>query len=205
MTLPDAPSAERLLECMAEVHNLTRLQRAGWVMAGVNNPESVSDHCFEAAAWAYFLSEQVAEPVDLGKVLAMLVFHELGEARLTDLPRRSGPYVKGFKGPAERAIVGDLLDGVSKTLEPLLEEFHKRETLEARVAEAAEELQIVFAALMYAKENNGDMTEYRTDVAKYDDLGIDAAGAVARVIEERLGEYLGDRPHWSLGYRRSSK
>lgn len=204
MTLPDTKQAERLLECMAEVHNLTRLQRAGWVMAGVNNPESVSDHCFEAAAWAFFLAEQLDDPVDVGKVLAMLVFHELGEARLTDLPRRSGPYVKGFKGPAEAAIIDDILDGVSAGLAPLLKEFHERQTLEARLAEAAEELQIVFAALMYAKENNGDMTEYRTDAAKYDDLGVEMAGAVASVIEERLGEYLGDRVHWSLGYRRSS-
>lgn len=193
---------ERLLECMAELHNLTRLRRAGWVMAGVSDPESVSDHCFEAAMWAVLLAHSAKINVDVGKVVTMLLFHEIGEARLTDLPRRAAPYVKGAKGQAERAIASDLLDGLSQEIEPLLEEFHERQTPEAKLAEAAEELQIIFAALMYSKECNGDMTEYRDDVAKYPDYGIEAAAAVARRIGNRLDEYLGGRPYWSIGYRK---
>ncbi|GAB4105289.1 HD family hydrolase [Micromonospora taraxaci] len=195
---------ERMLESMAEMHTLTRLPRIGWVMAGVPDPESVSDHCYETAVIAYLLAQQIDEPVDMGKVLAMALFHETGEVRLTDLPRRSSPYVKNFKREAERQAVKDVLGGVAESVLPLLDEMHALETIEARLVEAAEELQIIAAAMYYAKENRGDMSEYRRDVDKYDPLGITPAAAVAEVIKRRLGDYLGNKPYWELGYSQRS-
>ncbi len=190
----------RIVDLMSEIHNLTRLPRTGWIMAGVNNAESVSDHCYEAAVISFILAEHLDIEVDHGRVIEMLLFHELGESRLTDLPRRGGKYIKAAKSDAERAIANDLLWGVSDRITGLLEEFHARETPEAQLAEASEELQIIFAALMYAKDRNGDMTEYVNDAAAYEDFGIGLAGAVADVIESKLGEYVGNRPYWSLGY-----
>jgi putative hydrolase of HD superfamily len=197
--------AERVLECMAEIHTLTKLPRIGWIMAGVPDPESVSDHCFETAIIAYILAQQIDQPVDLGKVLSMALFHEVGEVRLTDLPRRSGPYVKAFKRDAERAASEDILRDAAESVLPLLEEMHELRTLEARLVEAAEELQIIAAAMYYAKENRGDISEYRRDAARYDDLGIEPARLVADVIVRRLGEYLGDHPYWELGYSRKQQ
>lgn len=199
-----APSAERVLECMAELHNLVRMPRTGWIMAGVSDPESVGDHCFEASLIAYILARHVEVPIDLGRVLTMLLFHEAGESRLTDMPRRAAPYIKAGKDAAEEGITKDVLAGVADEIWEVLEEFHARETPEARIAEAAEELQIIFASLMYAKEGNGDMSEYRQDVAGYKSYGVGLAADVARVIERRLGEYLGDKPYWELGYRRDA-
>src|ERR1035441_8111664 len=196
--------ADRVLECMAELHSLTRLPRSGWVMAGVPEPESVSDHCFETAIIAYILAQQLDTPVDMGRVLAMALFHEVGEVRLTDLPRRSGPYVKEFKRKAESAAAADIVGGVAESVLPLLEEMHNLETVEARLVEAAEELQIIAASMYYAKENRGDMSGYTRDVARYDSLGIEPAKLVADVIAKRLGEYLGEHPYWELGYSRNS-
>lgn len=195
--------AERVLDCMAELHTLTRLPRIGWILAGVPEPESVADHCFETAIIAYVLAQQLDEPVDLGKVLSMALFHEVGEVRITDLPRRSSPYVKKFKRAAEHEAAKDILDGVAESVLPLLDEMHALETVEARLVEAAEELQIIAAAMYYAKENRGDMSEYRRDVAKYDALGVEPAKLVSEVVERRLGEYLGSKPYWELGYRRA--
>jgi putative hydrolase of HD superfamily len=132
----------------------------------------------------------------------MALFHEVGEVRLTDLPRRSDPYVKAFKRDAERAAAEDVLCNVAEGVLPLLEEMHEQRTLEACLVEAAEELQIIAAAMYYAKENRGDISEYRQDAARYDALGIEPARQVADVITRRLSEYLGDRPYWELGYSR---
>jgi putative hydrolase of HD superfamily len=173
-------------------------------MAGVPEPESVSDHCFETAIIAYVLAQQLDEPVDMGKVLAMALFHEVGEVRLTDLPRRSGPYVKAFKHAAEEEASRDILHGVAEGVLPLLKEMHELRTVEARLVEAAEELQIITAAMHYAKEGRGDISEYRRDAEKYDALGIESAKAVAEVVKRRLGEYLGDKPYWELGYSRNA-
>lgn len=133
----------------------------------------------------------------------MLLFHELGETRLTDLPRRAAPYVKGFKREAERAIADDVIDGVSRLVPGLLAEFEAGQTIEARIAESAEELQILFAALMYARDGNGDMSEYLKDVDSYDDLGVPYIGEVSALIGQRLAGYLNGKPHWSIGYSRA--
>jgi putative hydrolase of HD superfamily len=173
-------------------------------MAGVQDPESVGDHCFEASLIAYILARHVDVAIDLGRVLTMLLFHEVGEVRLTDMPRRAAPYIKAGKNAAEVGIAKDVLAGVADEIADILAEFHARETPEARLAEAAEELQIIFASLMYAKESVGDMSEYRQDVAAYKDYGVSMAGDIARVIEGRLGAYLGAKPYWELGYRRDA-
>jgi putative hydrolase of HD superfamily len=110
--------------------------------------------------------------------------------------------VKAFKHDAERAASKDILHGVAEAVIPLLEEMHDLKTPEARLVEAAEELQIITAAMYYAKEQNGDISEYRADAARYDDLDVEPARQVADVVTRRLNEYLGDRPYWELGYSR---
>ena len=126
-------SAERLLESFMELHTLTKLRRAGWILAGV--PESVADHCFEAALFAVLLSKQMDEDIDIGRVVVMLLFHEVAEARITDLPRRSAPYVGKAKKTAESAATLDILHGVGTDLIELLDEMHEKRTPRSCVRE----------------------------------------------------------------------
>jgi len=192
--------AERILECFMELHALTKLRRTGWILAGVPEAESVADHCFEAAVFAVILSKHLDAKVDIGKVVLMLLFHEVAEARITDLPRRSKDYIGAAKKSGEADAALDILHGVAEDIVGLLDEMHEKETIEARLAEAAEELQIIFRAMVYAKECRGDMSEYRRDVEQYDELGIPPARKVADVIGEKLTKYLAGKPYWELGY-----
>jgi putative hydrolase of HD superfamily len=86
-----------------------------------------------------------------------------------------------------------------------LAEFEEKTSMEARLVEAAEELQIIFRSLIYAKENNGDMSEYRRDVAKYYSEGFDVAQDVADIIKEKLEHYLGRKEYWEIGYKQREK
>ncbi|WP_084618990.1 HD domain-containing protein [Thalassobaculum salexigens] len=190
----------QVLTLFMELNSLTKIRRAGWVLMGVSDAETISDHCYETALFAVVLSQFWEEPVDLRKVLIMALFHELGEVRLMDLPRRAGRYVKTAKKAAEHEIMMDVLDGLSPEIPLLLEEMEKKETPEARLCEAAEELQIIFKALVYAKENRGDCTEYREDVKNYNSLGIQPAHELAKLIGEKLEGYLGSKPYWPIGY-----
>jgi putative hydrolase of HD superfamily len=194
--------AERLLDTLMEITSLSRIRRAGWIMAGVTEPETVSDHCFETAILAVLLSKHIDAKLDMRKVLLMALFHEIGEVRLTDLPRRASAYVKAFKRKAEHEAAIDVLDGIDDEILTLLKEAEEKQTPEAKLFEAAEELQIIFKSLVYAKENRGDMTEYRRDVAKYDPEGFDIADQVRNNIAEKLEHYLGGREAWEIGYRR---
>ena len=183
-----SPDPERILELFMEINALTKIKRAGWILAGVSDPETVADHCFETAMFAYILSKYLNQEVDLKKVLLMALFHEIGEVRLTDLPRRSAKYLKGAKKPAEHRAMLDVLNGFADDIPALIEEMEQKESIEARLCEAAEELQIIFKALVYAKENRGDTSEYRQDVSQYDSLGIPIAQDIAELIRDKLDE-----------------
>lgn len=195
---------ERLLEVFTELSYLTRIRRTGWILAGVQDPETIADHCYETAIIAYFLSKQIDIKVDMGKILTMALFHEVGEVRLGDFPRRAKKYVKKFKKDAEKAIMNDVLGDIEKELFPILHEFEECKTVEARLVEAAEELQIIFKALVYAKENRGDISEYRNDVERYDAQGFEIAQKIADVIKLKLGKYLGDKEYWEIGYNENN-
>lgn len=192
---------EKLLEIFTELSYLTRIKRAGWIFAGVTEPESIADHCYETAIFAYFISKYVDEKIDMGKVLTMALFHELGEVRIGDFARRAQKYVKKFKKNAEKEVINDVLKEDAHELNIILEEFEECETVEAKLVEAAEELQIIFKALIYAKENRGDISEYRKDVEKYDAKGFEIAQQIADVIKSKLGKYLGDKEFWEIGYK----
>jgi 5'-deoxynucleotidase YfbR-like HD superfamily hydrolase len=102
----EAPAdAERIVECVAELHALTNLPRIGWVLAGVQDPERVAAHCWETAVIAYILARHLSEPVDIAKVLTMALFHEVGEVQLSDLPRRAARYLGQTKDRAVSEIV----------------------------------------------------------------------------------------------------
>jgi putative hydrolase of HD superfamily len=191
----------RVLECLAELHYLTRLPRTGWVLAGVARPESIADHCFETAIIASVLASHPGQDADLGRVLAMALFHDAAEVRLGDRPRRSAPYTGDLAG-AEEECSRDLLDGMPGDIPGLPGEFAGARTPEARIVRAAHELQISAAALYYAREQQGDLAEYVRDAERYDPLGIEPAAALARAVRARLAGYAGDRPYWALGYRR---
>jgi putative hydrolase of HD superfamily len=193
-------NVDRILEAFVELSSLTRMKRTGWILAGVSEPESIADHCYETALFAYILSNYIDEEVDYKKLFVMSLFHETGEARLVDLPRRSKKYVKKYKKNAENEATVDIIGDIAPEILEHLEEFEECESLEARLVEAAEELQIIFKALIYAKENNGDISEYRQDVEKYDSLGIEAAQSVADEIKKKLLKYLGKKEYWSIGY-----
>ncbi|BBO89862.1 HD domain-containing protein [Desulfosarcina ovata] len=198
-------NAERVLECFMELHTLTKLRRTGWLLVGVPEAESVSDHCYEAALFAFILSKQLNVKVDIGRVVLMLLFHEVAEARITDLPRRSKDYIGKAKKHGETEAAKDILFDVADDVIELLDEMHAKETPEAKLAEAAEELQIIFRALVYAKECRGDMSEYRRDVQNYDDFGIPAARQIADLIGKKLDEYLAGKPYWEIGYSKRPK
>jgi len=196
---------KRVLESFLELSAQTKLPRTGWVLAGVADPESTADHCYETALFAYILSKYIKEKIDLSKVLLMALFHEAGEARLADLPRRSKDYIGKAKRQAEREAALDILDGVASELVNLQDELHSLATTEARLVEAAEELQIIFKALVYAKEGRGDMSEYRNDVEKYDSQGFECAAQIAQLIKDKLNEYLSGKNYWEIGYRHRKK
>ncbi|HIE27110.1 TPA: HD domain-containing protein [Candidatus Poribacteria bacterium] len=177
---------EKILSTLLELDALTRLPRMGWFFVGIPDPERVSDHCYQTAVIAYFLAQSLDDSVDMGKILTMALFHESGEVRVTDLPRRAKKYIGKSKRQAEEGVIADVIGPVAPSLIEILDEFHRCESLEARIVEAAEEFQIILKAFAYARLNQGQLTEYLSDVERYDDQEIPLARKLCDLLQERM-------------------
>ena len=127
---------ERLARLLFEARSLKRLPRSGYQFLGTGR-ESVAEHSFATAFIAYVLGQMVPE-VDGHKLIAMSLVHDLAEARIGDLN-----YVQKFYVQAdEEAAIADMAAGLpfGENLKILMDEFNRGESLEARLAQDADQL-----------------------------------------------------------------
>jgi putative hydrolase of HD superfamily len=86
-------SMEDISQFIYELGMLRRIRREGWRLAGVE-PESVAAHSLRAAQIGYLLAcmEGHTHP---DEVVAMIVFHDIGECRIGDIHKMANRYVNG--------------------------------------------------------------------------------------------------------------
>ena len=134
---------ERQLAFMMACEPLkTVLRRSPVLKAG--RKENSAEHSWHVALMAWFLAEHADEPVDVGKVIVMMLVHDLGEVDAGDV----FVYDKALRDAhhaAERAGVERLAtllpDDQGGAMLELWEEFEAGETSEARYARALDRLQ----------------------------------------------------------------
>lgn len=159
--------ANTVLEFVQTVGTLKHIPRSGWQIRGIANPESVADHCFRMSLLAMLLADLlVARGVELdaNRVLRMATLHELAESRIGDIPYPALRYIDAAtKHAAEHAAVADLLAGfgpVGERYQALWLEFEARDTLEARLVNAADKLEMMIQAGEYERAGWRGLDEF---------------------------------------------
>ncbi|AMQ18354.1 HD domain-containing protein [Thermococcus peptonophilus] len=152
-----------MLGLFVELGNLKKLKRTGWVLRGVSNPESIADHSFRTALITLFLADELKRrgvEINPDKALRIALIHDIGEARITDIPQPALKYVD--KSEAERKAVEDLL----KT-SPLPEEYYQLwleyeegSTPEGRLVRFADKLEMLIQALEYESAGASGLDEF---------------------------------------------
>jgi hypothetical protein len=92
------PDVEGLTNFLYEMGLLKRYKRTGWLIAGVDNPESIAEHSFRTAIIGYVLA--VMEGADPAKTAALCLFHDTQETRIGDVPSVGKGYVVTAPNPA---------------------------------------------------------------------------------------------------------
>lgn len=129
--------------------------RTGRTAAG--RRESAAEHSWRLCLMAVTL-EGALEGIDAGRLLRLLVVHDLAEAVGGDVP---APEQAGDKRPEERADLVDLLaplpEAVSARLLALWDEYAAAATPEARLAKGLDRLETL---LQHVEGANGPEFDY---------------------------------------------
>lgn len=127
---------DRIAEFLFEAMFLKRVQRTGYQFLGPGK-ESVAEHTFGIMCIAWTLAQMTPE-ADNGRLLTMCLFHDLPEARMGDLNAVQKQYVAANEKLAVEHMASGLPFGPD--IQELIDEFNARETLEARLANDADQL-----------------------------------------------------------------
>ena len=166
---PEHPRLAQQLRFICEVDRLKTILRRTLLM-DESRLENTAEHSWHLALMAIVLQEHANEPVDLGKVLRMILIHDIVEIDAGDTYAYD---VEGNVGKAEREqaaadrLFGLLPDDQTDEIRALWDEFEERQTPEARFANALDRFQPM-------------VHNYRTRGRTWQEHGVDRGQVVAR-------------------------
>ncbi len=168
-------TATTIVDFALQADRLDMLPRTGWQMRGVARPETVAAHCFGTALWTMLLADETPG-VDADKALRMALLHELGETKLSDIPKIAESYLPpGAKDDAERRIAAELLEPLGArgaACLALVVEFQAGATVEAKLVRAADKLHMMMKALRYELDGNRGVAEFWSYEPNFPDYGL---------------------------------
>ncbi len=169
---------------VAEIDKLKNVLRQT-MLAGPGRRENSAEHSWHLAMMAVILGEHAPSGTDIGRVIAMVLVHDLVEIDAGDLFLYADDAQQARQEEAERAaadrIFALLPPDQAASLHALWDEFEERQTREARFARGLDRLQPMLANL---EAGGGTWLEHG--------ITADRVLAKVRLIEEgseSLGRY----------------
>ncbi|OZG72278.1 hydrolase [Hahella sp. CCB-MM4] len=153
------------LEFLREIDQLKGIIRQT-LLIDKSRKENSAEHSWHLAMYAMILSEYANEPVNVGRVIQMLLIHDIVEVDAGDVPLH-GNGDKSEQEQREKAaadrLFGLLPDQQGKNLRTLWDEFEEATTPDARFAKALDRLQPVLHNLA---TDGGTWETFNVDEAK---------------------------------------
>jgi len=137
------PAQRQRLDFLLAAHDLTAVVRVNRLLDG-SRCETSAEHSWHLALAALALAPDVAPGVDLGRVLAMLIVHDLPEVYAGDVPiydEQARLAIVAAEEEAAGRLFGKLPGEQGANLLALWHEFEAAATDEARFARAVDRLQ----------------------------------------------------------------
>ena len=130
---------QKLIETLAIAESLKDATRHCYTSGG--RRESVAEHSWRITLMAYLVSDEFPE-ANLEKLMKMCLIHDLGEAFTGDVPT----FEKTVKDEEKEAALLDewvrqLPEPFAKEMQELYREMEERQTLEARIYKALDNLE----------------------------------------------------------------
>jgi len=176
---------ESVVDLLLEVQALDRVPRLGYLLRGVSDAESISEHSWQVALLCWIIAAE--EPaVDAGKALEMALIHDLAELRLGDLPRTAAHYLPpDAKKTAETAAAREILAPLGERPLLLFAEYEQGSSPEARLVKACDKLQLMLKVSVYESWGAGGLGEFWANSDNFPDGGFTAIRDIFDQLRQR--------------------
>jgi putative hydrolase of HD superfamily len=185
---PDASFEARIICFFESIHPLDRVPRAGWLLRGVPDPESVAAHSHSLALLTLFFVDQYPGRFDRDKTLTLALVHDLPEAFLMDIPMPvSDRHLGDAKKRAEESLFAALFSGFAPRYLEYFRELEARESPEARLVAGLDKAQMMLKVICYEKTRWGNLEEFWQNPANFRDYGLREVSAFFDAICNHAG------------------
>jgi putative hydrolases of HD superfamily len=156
-----------LLTLLRHGNQLKRTPRSGWAVRGVVQGESVAAHTFGMAYTALILAPYVDPTLDVGRLLAMCLLHDLPEGMTTDIPAPAWKLLpRELKTQVEDGVMRQIIgEGAqAEALWELWREMDEGTTAVSRLVHDADKIDMYIQALIYEQQTgNQHLGEFWTE------------------------------------------
>lgn len=180
-------SALPVIEFYKNIFKLKSLYRQGWLHKGVSTEvcESVAEHTFAMALTALQIFKVYNPPLQLSKVLVMILIHDAGEIFAGDFTPKDfvseeEKYSAELRGLQK--LFGNVKTGIDYIA--VWKEFEENSTAEAKFVRQLDKLEMALQANIYERTENIDLKEFfnSADEAIYDEIFRDI---FSKLLKER--------------------
>ena len=145
-------------EALIEALRLKDVVRAGWVRAGVQNPESVAAHSWGMALLA---TQLCPEDVNLCRVLELCILHDLAEVRVGDITPHDNV------SPEEKhRLESEAKENMGVDAAAAFSEYEAQQTPESRFVRYLDKLDMSLQAEIYESQDL-NLSEFKQEAGDW--------------------------------------
>ncbi len=145
-------------EALLEALGLKDVTRAGWIRAGVANPESVAAHSWGMALLA---TQLCPDELDLQRVLELCILHDIAEVRVGDITPHDNIHPDEKHRLETQAIHEMGIEAIE-----IFAEYESQSTPESRFVRYLDKLDMALQAEIYESQNL-DLSEFKKAVEEW--------------------------------------
>ena len=139
-------------EALIEALGLKDVVRAGWVRAGVQNPESVAAHSWGMAMLA---TQMCPEELDLKRVLQLCILHDIAEVKVGDITPHDNVSTE-----EKHRLESEAIDSMGIDAKEIFAEYEAQNTPESQFVRHLDKLDMALQAEIYETQNL-DLNEFK--------------------------------------------
>lgn len=131
----------KIVDFLFETGMLAKTPRSGFFFLG-SGKQSVAEHSNRTTYIGYVLAEMI-DGADVSKVIQMCMFHDIAEARVSDLNYVHQKYTKRYEAEAVKDLTDPLPFGAK--IKDIIHEYEERKSIEAIIAKDADNLEFLLS------------------------------------------------------------